>query len=563
MATQALKLHKIDTNTKRVGINLTANTNPEYSLDVNGSIRVFAGNLLLNNSARYPRIIFRPTNATNNGSDTFGPATIYVNTGADDAVTRNQLFFQLYSPTSSDPSNTTYTTGAEYYYLPRVDAGLTDETGYAILTSKNAITVTQGGTGSTTALGAANNILTGLPVWTADPTDSTYFIRQDASGANSFGKVTFTTLYNYIKGKTDLLYFPLAGGITTQDLGTKAWLVSDNTSSNGSGVRMRFSDKNSADYILMFASREANYGGRLIFREWSENSSGTRLDYYENFRLPRPNQGRTTNATYEILTTKGVVMTGDFLLQNDNQSPALRLKPNVSTSNGNDNYGPASILLNAGSTTAVTMNKMYFRLYSPTASSGSTTYTGYYDQYELPEADIGKTSSNSYAILTAKNTVTIAQGGTGATTRLNALKALTNESVGTDATYFLTITDSWGKGGYTSVANAKTVLGLGTAAYLNYTGTIYGSGQMGWKKVSVDMTSGRAGITSCTGATTDSIVLAQRYNTSVDATSGGYATIGAAAVSSAGTIRIWTAAGSTGSSGWSISLFWTKTATGG
>ena len=57
-------------------------------------------------------------------------------------------------------------------------------------------------------------------------------------------------------------------------------------------------------------------------------------------------------------------------------------------------------------------------------------------------------------------TVAIANGGTGATTRLNALKALTNENVGTSAQYFLTITSSWGKGGYSSTANAKTVLGI-------------------------------------------------------------------------------------------------------
>lgn len=64
-------------------------------------------------------------------------------------------------------------------------------------------------------------------------------------------------------------------------------------------------------------------------------------------------------------------------------------------------------------------------------------------------------------------TVAIANGGTGASSRLNALKNLTNENVGTSAQHFLTITDSWGKGGYTSVANAKTVLGLGSAAYIN------------------------------------------------------------------------------------------------
>ncbi len=64
-------------------------------------------------------------------------------------------------------------------------------------------------------------------------------------------------------------------------------------------------------------------------------------------------------------------------------------------------------------------------------------------------------------------TLPIGNGGTGATTRLNAVKALMNENVGTGATYFLTITDSWAKAGYTSVANAKTVLGLGSAAYTN------------------------------------------------------------------------------------------------
>lgn len=63
------------------------------------------------------------------------------------------------------------------------------------------------------------------------------------------------------------------------------------------------------------------------------------------------------------------------------------------------------------------------------------------------------------------DTVGFDKGGTGATTRLNAVKALTNENVGTNATFFLTITNSWAKAGYTSVANAKTVLGLGSAAY--------------------------------------------------------------------------------------------------
>ena len=70
--------------------------------------------------------------------------------------------------------------------------------------------------------------------------------------------------------------------------------------------------------------------------------------------------------------------------------------------------------------------------------------------------------TNSNITGTAANvtgTVAIANGGTGATTRLNAVKALTNEAVSTP-THFLTITTNWGKAGYTTVAQAKTVLGI-------------------------------------------------------------------------------------------------------
>ena len=68
---------------------------------------------------------------------------------------------------------------------------------------------------------------------------------------------------------------------------------------------------------------------------------------------------------------------------------------------------------------------------------------------------------------TITSTLPISKGGTGATTRLTAAKALTNEDVGNDAQYFVTLTSSWGKFGYSSLANAKTALGLGSAAYTN------------------------------------------------------------------------------------------------
>ena len=63
------------------------------------------------------------------------------------------------------------------------------------------VAVANGGTGKTTANDAADNLISGLPAWTANPTDDTYFVRQDTGGTSTFGRVKFSTLWNYIKGK--------------------------------------------------------------------------------------------------------------------------------------------------------------------------------------------------------------------------------------------------------------------------------------------------------------------------------------------------------------------------
>ena len=54
----------------------------------------------------------------------------------------------------------------------------------------------------------------------------------------------------------------------------------------------------------------------------------------------------------------------------------------------------------------------------------------------------------------------IANGGTGATDRLNAFKNLTNQNVGANATHFVTLTTSWATAGYSTVADACTALGI-------------------------------------------------------------------------------------------------------
>lgn len=55
----------------------------------------------------------------------------------------------------------------------------------------------------------ANSLLATLTTtWTLIPTDNTYFVRQDTEGGNTFGRVKFSTLWSYIKGKGDATYQP-------------------------------------------------------------------------------------------------------------------------------------------------------------------------------------------------------------------------------------------------------------------------------------------------------------------------------------------------------------------
>lgn len=45
----------------------------------------------------------------------------------------------------------------------------------------------------------------------------------------------------------------------------------------------------------------------LFFRTWSHDGSGNQVNYYETFQLPTVNPNRTSNAAYEILTTKKIL----------------------------------------------------------------------------------------------------------------------------------------------------------------------------------------------------------------------------------------------------------------
>ncbi len=80
------------------------------------------------------------------------------------------------------------------------------------------------------------------------------------------------------------------------------------------------------------------------------------------------------------------------------------------------------------SDTTYTKARFAFRQYSYT--DGTATRLSGYDQYELPAVTAGQTSTPTYSILTSRDVVTVAQGGTGTnTTSSNSNRHIANRLV--------------------------------------------------------------------------------------------------------------------------------------
>ena len=82
---------------------------------------------------------------------------------------------------------------------------------YYPLTAPSFIGGLQGNADTATEIKAqagVNASLEKLPVWTATPTDTTQLVRRDTGNTATYGRVTFLTVWNYIKGKADTLYAP-------------------------------------------------------------------------------------------------------------------------------------------------------------------------------------------------------------------------------------------------------------------------------------------------------------------------------------------------------------------
>ena len=180
-------------------------------------------------------------------------------------------------------------------------------------------------------------------------------------------------------------------------------------------------------------------------------NNGTTLSVPE---ITVDSKGRITsivNRTYTSVNTNTDTLVTQNVSSTDASYPIL-LTP---TSNATTNQGAKTAIFASG----VKVNPSSGTI-AATAFSGPLT------------GNVTGNCSGTAANVTG--TVAIGNGGTGATTRINAFKNLTNEIVGEAAQYFITCTANWDKAGVSSIAQAKKVLGIDGVANVDASKAISG-----------------------------------------------------------------------------------------
>lgn len=207
---------------------------------------ITTGTLLVNGNANFIQIPTAPTAPTNDNSTKLATTEFVYNA----FTTNDAMVFKGVVNSNSDlPANHkqgwVYKVGTAGTYAGQVceindtiycvTDGTSANNAHWVVVQNNidVLPIVKGGTGATTGAAAANNLLTALPTWTANPTDNTYLIRRDTNGAASYGQITFSTVWNYIKGKGDSVYKPLQTAVDSGAVTTNKWVSRLQQDANG------------------------------------------------------------------------------------------------------------------------------------------------------------------------------------------------------------------------------------------------------------------------------------------------------------------------------------------
>ena len=119
----------------------------------------------------------------------------------------------VYFSSDGVPVATTYTLGKS---VPS-DAVFTDTTDLSSMTG--TLPASKGGTGKTSLLTSANALINALESGNSSPTDASCFVAQGTGDySNNYYRKPMSYLWNYIKGKTDLIYAALTHSHAISDV---------------------------------------------------------------------------------------------------------------------------------------------------------------------------------------------------------------------------------------------------------------------------------------------------------------------------------------------------------